>query len=139
VNRLVGRELQRTCDVRARDGRGQHATTRRELVRLPGGGLLLDTPGWRELQLWAEGGGLHQAFEDVAALAARCRFRDCAHGCEPGCAVRAGLDDERLRSYLKLERELRALAARQDERARSAEKARTRSIHRLANRFRPRG
>ena len=70
VNRLVGRDVQATREVRARDGRGQHATTRRELVRLPGGALLVDTPGWRELQLWAEGAGLDQAFEDVAELAA---------------------------------------------------------------------
>jgi ribosome biogenesis GTPase / thiamine phosphate phosphatase len=139
VNRLLGRELQATREVRARDGRGQHATTRRELILLPGGALLVDTPGWRELQLWAAGAGLDQAFEDVAALAARCRFRDCAHGQEPGCAVREGLGDDRLRSYRKLQGELRALAGRQDERARAAEKGRLRSIHKLANRFRPRG
>jgi ribosome biogenesis GTPase len=138
INRLMGRDVQATREVRARNGRGQHATTRRELVRLPGGALLVDTPGWRELQLWAEGAGLEQAFEDVAALAARCRFRDCAHGEEPGCAVRAGLPGDRLRSYLKLRAELRSLAARQDAHARSAEKGRIRSIHKLARRFRPR-
>ena len=138
VNRLAGRELQRTREVRPRDGRGQHATTRRELVRLPGGALLVDTPGWRELQLWAEGAGLDQAFEDVAELAARCRFRDCAHREEPGCAVRAELAGERLASYHKIQAELRSLARRQDQRARAEEKGRVRSIHKLAKRFRAR-
>jgi ribosome biogenesis GTPase len=138
VNRLMGRDVQRTRELRARDGRGRHATTRRELVRLPGGALLVDTPGWRELQLWAEGAGLDQAFEDVAELATRCRFRDCAHREEPGCAVRAELTGDRLASYQKLQAELRSLARRQDERARSEEKARLRSIHRLAKRFRAR-
>jgi len=138
VNRLLGREAQATREVRARDGRGQHVTTRRELILLPGGSLLIDTPGWRELQLWAEGAGIGQAFEDVAALAAGCRFRDCAHGQEPGCAVRDGLPDDRLRSYHKLLGELRVLAARQDARARASETGRLRSIHKLAKRFRPR-
>jgi ribosome biogenesis GTPase len=135
VNRLLGRDVQATREVRARDGRGQHATTRRELIRLPGGALLVDTPGWRELQLWAEGPGLDRAFEDVATLAAGCRFRDCAHGEEPGCAVREALGEERLRSYRKLQAELRALAARQDERGRSAERARVRAIVKAARRF----
>ena len=138
VNRLLGREAQPTREVRARDGRGQHATTRRELIRLPGGALLVDTPGWRELQLWAEGAGLDQAFEEVAELATRCRFRDCAHGAEPGCAVRESLGEDRLRSYRKLQAELRALTVRQDQRSRSAEKTRQRSIHKLARHFRPR-
>jgi len=139
INRLLGRAVQATREVRPRDGRGQHATTRRELVRLPGGALLVDTPGWRELQLWAEGTGLDRAFEDVAELAARCRFRDCAHREEPGCAVRAAMGEERLRSFRKLQAELRSLAARQDGRARSAEKARLRSIHKRSRHFRPRG
>jgi len=139
VNRLVGGDVQETRDVRARDGRGQHATTRRELIRLQGGALLVDTPGWRELQLWAEGAGLDQAFEDIAMLAARCRFRDCTHDREPGCAVRAGMDGERLASYQKLQAELRSLSRRQDEHARAAEKRRVWSIHKLAKRFRPRG
>ena len=137
VNRLMGRDVQATREVRARDGRGQHATTRRELIRLPGGALLIDTPGWRELQLWAEGAGLDQAFEDVAALAAGCRFRDCAHGQEPGCAVREGLGVERLRSYRKLQAELRSLAERQDQRARALERSRGRSIHKLLKQLRP--
>lgn len=138
INRLLGRHVLPTREVRARDCRGRHATTRGELVRLPGGALLVDTPGWRELQLWAEGAGLDQAFEDVAGLAARCRFRDCGHHEEPGCAVRAELTGDRLASYHKLQAELRSLARRQDERARAEEKGRLRSIHKLAKRFRPR-
>ncbi|MDQ4030456.1 MAG: ribosome small subunit-dependent GTPase A [Actinomycetota bacterium] len=120
VNRLAGREVLATQEIRA-DGRGRHTTSHRELVPLPGGALLLDTPGMRELQLWAGEDSLDGAFVDVAELAARCRFADCAHGTEPGCAVRAALGDgrldpERWDSYRKLQRELRALAIRQDAR-----------------------
>ena len=123
VNRLCGRDVLATRDVRA-DGRGRHTTTHRELVGLPGGGLLLDTPGMRELQLWDASDGLEGAFADVASLAAACRFTDCAHETEPGCAVRAALADgslapERFESWRKLERELRALEIRQDARLRS--------------------
>ena len=138
INRLVGHDVQATREVRARDGRGQHATTRRELVRLPGGALLVDTPGWRELRLFSDEAALDQAFVDLAALAAECRFRDCAHAQEPGCAVRAGLDGARLASYHKLQAELRSQAVRQDGRARAAQNRRIRSIHKLAKRFRPR-
>ena len=106
------------------DGRGRHTTTRRELIRLPAGGLVLDTPGMRELQLWDADEGIGAAFEDVEALIRQCRFRDCKHETEPGCAVleaveRAELPLERLRSYRKLQRELRALELKQDARAKS--------------------
>jgi ribosome biogenesis GTPase / thiamine phosphate phosphatase len=107
VNRLIGREAQKVGAVRAQDGRGRHTTTHRELLFLPGGGVLIDTPGMRELQLWTEGQGLREAFAEIEALSARCRFRDCRHRGEPGCAVdaalRAGaLDPARLQSYFKL-------------------------------------
>ena len=138
VNRLVGHDVQATRAVRSRDGRGQHATTRRELVRLAGGALLVDTPGWRELRLFSDAAALDQAFADVAALAEACRFGDCAHDQEPGCAVRVGLEGARVASYQKLQAEVRAQAVRQDGRARSIENRRLRSIHRLAKRFRPR-
>ena len=120
VNRLAGRELLATRDVRA-DERGRHTTTHRELVALASGALLLDTPGMRELQLWDSSDGLDRAFTDVAALAAACRFADCGHGTEPGCAIREALADGSLArgrwdSYQKLQRELRALAIRQDAR-----------------------
>jgi ribosome biogenesis GTPase / thiamine phosphate phosphatase len=123
ANRLLGEELLATRDAR-RDGRGRHTTTHRELVRLPGGALLLDTPGMRELQLWADESALEETFADVAELASQCRFSDCAHGSEPGCAVRAALADGTLpevrwESYRKLQRELRVLALRQDARLRS--------------------
>jgi ribosome biogenesis GTPase / thiamine phosphate phosphatase len=123
VNRVSGRTVLATAETRS-DGRGRHTTTHRELVPLPGGALLLDTPGMRELQLWGTDDGLERTFADVAALASACRFNDCAHESEPGCAVRAALDDgslaaDRWESYRKLQRELRALEIRQDARLRS--------------------
>jgi ribosome biogenesis GTPase len=130
LNRLVGEELLAVQEVQA-DGRGRHTTTRRELVPLPGGGLVLDTPGMRELQLWDAEGGIEAAFEDVEHLAEECRFADCAHETEPGCAVLRAVDDgrlelDRLRSWRKLQRELRALALKQDQRARSEERRKRR-------------
>ncbi|MCU0251071.1 MAG: ribosome small subunit-dependent GTPase A [Vicinamibacterales bacterium] len=122
VNRLVGHNLQRTRAVRESDHKGRHTTTRRQLIVLPGGGLLIDTPGLRELQLWDTGDGLGAAFDDIEGLAAGCRFRDCRHDREPGCAVKAAvadgrLEERRLQSYLDLRREQASLAERQDERA----------------------
>jgi ribosome biogenesis GTPase len=121
LNRLVGWERQDVQGIRD-DGRGRHTTTFRELVPLPGGGLVLDTPGMRELALWDAGGGVEDAFTDVTDLAADCRFADCAHEGEPGCAVQAaiadgGLSHERLESYRKLQRELRHLELKADPRA----------------------
>ena len=122
VNRLVGHNLQRTRAVRESDQKGRHTTTHRQLIVLPAGGLLIDTPGLRELQLWDTGEGLGAAFDDIEALAPDCRFRDCRHDNEPGCAVKAAvadgrLEDRRLQSYLDLRREQDTLADRQDERA----------------------
>ena len=126
VNRLRGEEVLATQDVRS-DGKGRHTTTHRELVPLPGGGVLLDTPGMRGLQLWDAEEGLGEAFGDVEELAETCRFADCAHEGEPGCAVMGAIRDgtlpqERLVSYRKLQRELRALEVRQDKRLRSEER-----------------
>jgi ribosome biogenesis GTPase len=126
INRLVGRDLQRTNDVRS-DGRGRHTTTRRELILRPGGGLVIDTPGMRELQLWEGGEGVPSAFAEVEDLASQCRFTDCAHETEPGCAVLAAVANgsfpaDRLASYRKLLGELRHLEARQDQHARAARK-----------------
>ena len=134
VNRLAGRELLRTAELRS-DGRGRHTTTHRELVLLPEGGLVLDTPGMRELQLWESADGLGEAFADVEELARRCRFGDCAHHTEPGCAVReairsGSLEPERLASYEKLKRELHYLEIRLDKRARSEARKRWRAVHR---------
>ena len=123
VNALVGEEILATQDVRE-DGRGRHTTSHRQLVPLPDGGLVLDTPGMRELQLWDADSGLEATFQDVETLAGRCRFTDCEHRREPDCAVRAALADgtldaERLESWRKLQRELERLAKKQDGRARS--------------------
>ena len=123
VNALAGEELMATGDLRA-DGRGRHTTTNRQLLRLPNGGLFLDTPGMRELRLWESEEGLAQTFDDVGAAAARCRFADCSHDQEPGCGVRAALDDgslahDRYESWRKLQNELRWLAVKQDARLRS--------------------
>jgi ribosome biogenesis GTPase len=121
INRLRGEDVQAVGDVRKGDRRGRHTTSTRELVRLPGGGLLLDTPGMRELKLWDGGEGFDATFGDVEALAAQCRFNDCSHKREPGCAIRraladGSLDRDRYASYQKLQRELHALAVRQDKR-----------------------
>jgi ribosome biogenesis GTPase len=117
VNALLGDERVETQEIRD-DGRGRHTTTHRELHLLPGHGILLDTPGIRELQLWGVDEGLDEAFEDIDELAGECKFADCSHEHEPGCAVCAAVEAgtlpaERLESYRKLQRELAALAARQ--------------------------
>ena len=123
VNRLAGRELLVTKEIRS-DGRGRHTTTHRELVPLPAGALLMDTPGMRELQLWADEEVLDSTFAEIAELAAECRFSDCSHEHEPGCAVKSAIADgslpaERFASYRKLQREIRALEIRKDARLKS--------------------
>jgi ribosome biogenesis GTPase / thiamine phosphate phosphatase len=123
VNRFAGDRVMKVRSLR-QDGRGRHTTTHREIVPLPGGGLLLDTPGMRELQLWAGEEALDSTFDDVVSLFGNCRFRDCAHEREPGCAVQAALADgslsrERYDSWRKLQRELRRLETRQDARMRA--------------------
>lgn len=110
TNALLGKDVQATKAVRASDDRGRHATTASGLFPLPSGGVIVDTPGVREVALWLEGGGLEEGFADVEAIAAACRFSDCAHDGEPGCAVAAALESgelapERFRSYLKLKAE----------------------------------
>jgi ribosome biogenesis GTPase len=144
INRLLGHDRQRTRDVRASDSRGRHTTTHRELVRLPGGALLIDTPGMRELQLWDTGSAFDETFEDIQALASGCHFRDCRHDTEPRCAVRdavtAGtLPAERLESYVRLQREAAALARKQDELAAAEQRRRDRAIHKGMRHFKPRG
>jgi ribosome biogenesis GTPase len=117
VNALVGEELLATNEVREDDHRGRHTTTHRELIMLDRGGVILDTPGIRELQLWDA--DLEQTFADVEQIAGDCRFSDCNHDREPGCAIRAALADgslseERWQSYVKLQRELEAIEARRN-------------------------
>ena len=128
INRLLGEERFRIGDVRS-DGRGRHTTSHRELVSVPGGGVIIDTPGLRELQLWETDGGLEQAFVDVAELIAECRFSDCEHRTEPGCAIKAALDEgslsrERWESYQKLQRELARLERKLDPKLRSEQRKR---------------
>jgi ribosome biogenesis GTPase len=132
VNRLAGEELLATQEIRD-DGKGRHTTTRRELVQLPGGALVIDTPGMREIQLWVADEGLEEAFEDVTELFGQCRFSDCAHESEPGCAVKEALADgtlsqERWESYLKLQREMAHLERRLDKRAAAEERKKWKAI-----------
>lgn len=119
VNRLLGHEAQHVSGIREDDARGRHTTTRRELRILPAGAVLIDTPGMRELGLTDDAGGVETAFADISELAEGCRFTDCRHEGEPGCAVQAALYDgtlsvERWESYRKLQREVAAYEARQD-------------------------
>jgi ribosome biogenesis GTPase len=136
INGLCGEERLATREIRD-DGRGRHTTTHRELIVLPGAGCVIDTPGMRELQLWDSAEGLERAFEDIEAVIAACRFSDCAHDTEPGCAVQSGitdgsLDAERFQSYQKLQRELHYLEIRHDARARSEARKRWRAINKEA-------
>jgi ribosome biogenesis GTPase len=126
INRLLQSEVQITRSVREGDDRGRHATTYRRLFPLPGGGVLIDTPGIRELQLW-EGEGLNDTFSEIQQLALRCKFTDCRHQSEPGCAILKAieeneLDTERLENYYKLQRELAHLEIRRDPAAQSERK-----------------
>lgn len=139
TNRLLGREVQATGAVRESDGRGRHVTTHRELFRLPGGALLIDTPGMRELGAWAEDCA-PAGFDDLEELSSGCRFRDCAHESEPGCAVRAAieqgeLEEARLENARKLTRERERLAARQDAAARAAQAKRWKAVAKAVRRM----
>lgn len=134
VNQLLGEPRQRVQEVRESDSRGRHTTSYRELVPLPNGGALIDTPGMRELALWAGSASLDAAFSDVAELALACHFRNCAHGGETGCAVQAAilageLDPERWRSYQKLHAEIAWQKRKNDVTAALAEKQRWKKIH----------
>jgi ribosome biogenesis GTPase / thiamine phosphate phosphatase len=137
LNLLLGRPAREVQAVRESDGRGRHTTTSRELFALPNGTLVIDTPGLRELQLWDAAEGVTQTFADIEELAARCRFRNCSHSGEPGCAVgsamEAGeLDPERLENRRKLEREQEFLRRKIDPEARQTEKQRIKALHRVA-------
>jgi ribosome biogenesis GTPase len=143
VNALAGAELMDTGGIREDDARGRHTTTHRELLLLPGGALILDTPGMRELGLMDAGDGLEATFEDIEALARTCRFNDCGHKNEPGCAVREALeagvlDQARWRGYQKLRRELSFLELKEDRIAREANRKRWVAVSK-ANRARAKG
>ena len=135
VNALIGEEKFATRDVRASDSRGRHTTRHRSLIVLPEGrGLLVDTPGMRELQLWTQNEGTREAFDDIVELAAGCHFTDCRHREEPRCAVKHAIEDgtlaaDRLEGFLKLQDELRSLEARKDVRAQIDEKRKMKTIN----------
>ena len=133
VNALLGESRMSTSEVRAHDHRGRHTTTFRELFILEGGGAIIDTPGMRELQMLAEEEGLGEAFADIEALAAECRFDDCAHLTEPGCAVKAAvdkneLDPARYQSFLKLKKEIEHEERKASPEARAQRKAKEKAI-----------
>lgn len=121
VNQLLGEEFQWTSDVNETTGKGRHTTTARELIPLEGGGILIDNPGIREVQMWTDEQTLRESFADVEELAEQCKFGDCKHGNDAGCAIRAAvetgeLDWGRYESYLKLDEEIEALEKRQKKR-----------------------
>lgn len=143
INRLIGEQVQRTGAVRTSDQRGRHITTRRELLWLPGGAMVMDTPGMREIQLWDSDEGFREVFDDIAELSAGCRFNDCAHRQEPGCAVRQAVVDGRLTAgrlehYHRLQDERARLRTKQEGLNRLEEKRRWRPIHKELRNFRPR-
>jgi ribosome biogenesis GTPase / thiamine phosphate phosphatase len=134
ANQLKGEAVQTVQAVRLGDDRGKHTTTHRQLITLPSGALMVDTPGMRELQVWSGAEGLPETFTDVTTLAQHCHFRNCQHHREPGCAIQQAivdgeLDPQRFLSYQKLQREVHHLARKQDQRANLAEKERWKKIH----------
>jgi ribosome biogenesis GTPase len=142
INRLMGREVQRTAEVSVYKSRGRHTTTHRELIVRPEGGLVIDTPGMRELQLWQTSASMDAAFADIEALSSGCRFADCRHDTEPQCAVRQAAADgtlapERLDSYHKLRKEAEHLAGRQDQLVQIEIKRKSRAIHKAMRYIKP--
>jgi len=133
INRLLGSEVQSTLPVREHDDRGRHSTTSRQMFAVKTGGLVIDTPGMRELQLWDVGSGINSAFDDIDEIGMGCRYRDCSHQSEPGCAVLAAvqsgqLDADRLANFLKLRAEQSFLDRKVDVRAAQEAKARARLL-----------
>ena len=143
INALLGIEKQEIGEVREDDRMGRHTTTRRELILLPGGGMMIDTPGMREIQMWAGEDGLQDTFYDIEALAKSCRFNDCSHNAESGCAVKEAinngdLDPTRLESYRKLQNELTYLASREERSTRLHEKLKWKKISQWSKEIRNR-
>ena len=140
INALLGTDRLAVNEVSALGSRGRHTTTFRELIILPAGGMVIDTPGMREIQVWGDEAGLHRTFDDIGDLSTSCRFKDCSHEHEPGCAVQSAikngsLDFKRLESYLKLKREFAYLADRQTMKASAIEKARWKDISKYAKKL----
>jgi ribosome biogenesis GTPase / thiamine phosphate phosphatase len=143
INRLLGKEQQKTQEVREEDSKGRHTTVHRELIVLPQGGLLIDTPGMRELQLWDAGEGLADTFADIETFARDCYFGDCRHDNEPNCAVKAAveegiLDASRLESYKKLQKEKEYQRSRQDTKAQLSRKQKMKMLNKSYNKMKPR-
>lgn len=140
VNALANEDIQETREVRVSDNRGRHTTVSRELVQLPDGGLVIDTPGLRAVGMWESAEGIDLAFADIAALAEDCRFRDCHHAGEPGCAVEAAvaegtLAERRLESYRELQQEVRHIGEQLDVRARQERKREDKKLSKTVKRF----
>jgi ribosome biogenesis GTPase len=140
INALLGEQRQATREVRVSDGRGRHTTVARELIQMPGGGVLIDTPGLRAVGLTGSEEGISSAFPEIQDASSACRFRDCTHTEEPGCAVRAAVEDgtlpaERLESYLKLVREAQVAAARTDVRLRAEEERKGKTIAKASKEY----
>jgi ribosome biogenesis GTPase len=132
INRMAGTDVMKTRSVH-RSGEGRHMTSHRELILLPGGGMIIDTPGLREAQLWSGDEALGNLFEDVERIAMDCRFNDCQHRSEPGCAIKVAIDEgdldaERFQSYVKLQRELRFVASKSEARLRLEERKKWKQI-----------
>jgi ribosome biogenesis GTPase len=122
INRIISKERQAVGEVRE-DGKGRHITVKRELIFIPGGGLFIDNPGMRSVSLWGEKESVDETFEDIADLSRQCKFKDCTHRTEPGCAIKKALDEgtldeERFKNFLKLKRELAVLSVKRSQRAR---------------------
>jgi ribosome biogenesis GTPase len=140
INRLIGSELLHTQEVRGEDSKGMHTTTHRELIPLAGGGCVIDTPGMREIGLWDVGGSVDTAFSDIAELALQCKFTDCSHEQEPGCAVHAAIEDGslepgRYESFLKLKREADFIASKSDITKQQERKAREKRMGKTIKQF----
>jgi len=137
INALEGRGRQKVAEIREDDGRGRHTTTARELLVLERGGIIIDNPGMREIQLWDAGEGLDDTFQDIIELAAGCKFSDCRHETEPGCAVKRAIEEGtlpevRLESYRKLQRELLAMERKKNPKLMAEEQKKWKKISRMA-------
>ena len=140
INSLTGTDRLKVNEVNEHSSRGRHTTTFRELIILPEGGMVIDTPGMREIQVWGDEEGLKQAFDDIEKLAENCRFRDCQHTKEPDCAVQEAIENgilapERYRSYRKLKKEFAYLASRQAMKANAVERARWKEVSQFAKKL----
>ncbi len=141
INALEGVERQKVAEIREDDSRGRHTTTVRELIVLERGGVIIDNPGMRELQLWDAGEGLQSTFADIEQLASQCKFSDCRHETEPGCAIKKAvaegtLSEVRFESYRKLQQELLALERRKNPELMAAEKKKWKEIGKMAKQVR---